>query len=78
MLIDVIKMSSLLKFIYNFNSIPLKVSKGFFLEIEKLMKGSVFKNNENNVEGKKQQMEFNSLYGKIMIKHSTGNSVILV
>lgn len=42
------------------------------------MKGSVFKNNENNVEGKKQQMEFNSLYGKIMIKHSTGNSVILV
>lgn len=53
MLIDVIKMSSLLKFIYNFNSIPLKVSKGFFLESEKLMKGSVFKNNENNVEEEK-------------------------
>lgn len=60
-------MSSVLKFIYNFNSCPLK-SNPFdtFLKIEKLMKESVFKNNENSVE--EEKMELNSLYGKLMIK----------
>lgn len=32
------------------------------------MKESGFKNNENNVEEEKQQVELNSFYGKIMMK----------